>query len=451
MLHRGSVSCPGSRVKGDGLAQRSKAPWPAVLLMACLAVLLAACAPDELGRVRVCEQALHALVADARMVAPEPASDDVVVLRYRTGSGELTQRCRFTPRGLESDGLELLAVETANEGVLSPSVLFLLKTFGLGRAGVRATPQLPPWVYLVQQLANALAPAAIYALLAAGYALIYAITGRINLAFGEFTTVGAFAALAGIVLGASTPAGVVAMVLGGVLMAGLVGAALGATLHGLVFAPLRRRGSQALLIATIGLAIALSEGLRLLTGSTQRWLQPLFTSPVRFGPVIVSPSQLALAAVATVAIGGLIALLQTTAFGRRFRACSDDAEAAALMGVHVERTVRQACMLGSMLAGLAGFALAVHYGVVGFTMGTLLGLKALTAAVIGGIGSVPGAALGGVVIGLFEGLWAGYLPGAYREVALFALLALMLALRPEGLFGQPAAADNPMLWRPPAA
>ena len=80
-----------------------------------------------------------------------------------------------------------------------------------------------------------------------------------------------------------------------------------------------------------------------------------------------------------------------------------------------------------------------------------LGLKALTAAVVGGIGSVPGAALGGVLIGLFESLWAGYLPSAYREVALFVVLALMLALRPDGLFGQPPAAGNPMLWRRPSA
>ena len=104
-------------------------------------------------------------------------------------------------------------------------------------------------------------------------------------------------------------------------------------------------------------------------------------------------------------------------------------------------------MLGSALAAVAGFVIAAHYGIVGFAMGALWGFKALTAAVVGGIGSVPGAALGGVLIGLLETLWGGYLPGTYREVAVFALLALMLALRPNGLFGGPAAADNPALWR----
>jgi branched-chain amino acid transport system permease protein len=447
MLHRSRAILTFRAGKGDGLAQRSKDRPVAALLAALLISLAAACAPDELGRLRVCEQALHALVPNARILEHALADADAVALRYRSETGEWTQLCRFTPRGLESDGLELLAVETPEEGALSPTVLFLLKTYGLHRGEGRGATRLPPWAYLVQQLLNALAPAAIYALLASGYALIYGITGRINLAFGEFTTVGAFAALAGMLLGAATPAGVPAMVLGGILVAGVTGAALGAALHVLVFAPLRRRSTQALLIATIGLAIALSEGLRLLTGSTQRWLQPLFTAPLRLGLVIVSPGQLALAVLTAMVIAALILLLRWSAFGRSFRACSDDAGAAALMGVNVERMVGQACMLGSMLAALAGFVLAIHYGVVSFAMGTLLGLKALTAAVIGGIGSVPGAALGGVLIGLLEGLWASYLPGSYREVALFALLAILLALRPEGLFGQPAAAENPMLWR----
>ncbi len=447
MLHRSSARRTRRVVKGDGLAQCSRRGGPAALALVLLLGLMAGCAPDELGRLKVCEQALHALVPDARPLGHALPAADAVELRYRDAVGERRQLCRFAPRDLGSDGLELLGVETPGAGPLSPTVLFFLKTYGLGSGGGHEATRLPPWAYLVQQITNALAPAAIYALLAAGYALIYGITGRINLAFGEFTTVGAFAALAGILLGAATPAGVPAMMLGGVLVAGTTGAALGAALHWLVFAPLRRRGTQALLIATIGLAIALSEGVRLLTGSTQRWLQPLFTSPMRVGPVIVSSSQLGLASIAATVIGALILLLRRSAFGRAFRACSDDAGAAALMGVDVERTVGRACMLGSVLAALAGFVLAMHYGVVSFAMGTLLGLKALTAAVIGGIGSVAGAALGGVLIGLFEGLWAGYLPGSYREVALFVLLALMLALRPDGLFGQPPATHNPMLWR----
>ena len=90
-----------------------------------------------------------------------------------------------------------------------------------------------------------------------------------------------------------------------------------------------------------------------------------------------------------------------------------------------------------MLAAIAGFEIATHYGIVSFAMGTLWGLKALTAAVVGGIGSVPGAALGGLLIGLFESLWAGYLPSDYKEVAVFAVLATMLTCVRMACSGRP--------------
>jgi branched-chain amino acid transport system permease protein len=214
-----------------------------------------------------------------------------------------------------------------------------------------------------------------------------------------------------------------------------------------VFRPLQQRSSQALLIATIGLAITLGEALRLLTGSRQRWLQPFFTEPFTAGAIVVNPGQIGLAGLALTAIVAVIVGLHRTAFGRAYRACADDPGAAALVGVDIASVTRWTCVGGGMLAAIAGFVVATHYGIVSFAMGTLWGLKALTAAVVGGIGSVPGAALGGVLIGLVESLWAGYLPSDYKEVAVFAVLATMLALRPNGLFGQTAAADNPMLWR----
>ena len=358
------------------------------------------------------------------------------------------------PRALERDGLDLEAISTSREGELSPIGLFLLKSFGLGRQEPADAPtRLTPAAYLVQQLINALAPAAIYALLATGYALIYGITGRINLAFGEFTTVGAYAALSGVLLAASgLGAGSLVMAAAGLGLAVVTGAALGAVFFALIFVPLQRRGSQALLIATIGLAIALGEALRLLSGSRQRWLQPFFTQPWLVeipgrGIVVLSLSQLLLALLALLTVGAVVLTLRRTAFGRSYRACADDAEAAALVGVDVDRTIRTTCVIGGALAAVAGFVIATHYGIVSFAMGALWGFKALTAAVLGGIGSVSGAAMGGVLIGVLESLWAGYLPSAYKEVAVFTLLALMLTLRPNGLFGAPAAVMNPGLWR----
>ena len=442
MLRRSRASPLPRSLEGDVLAQAR--PW----LVLALLLALAGCAPSDQARVAICHQALSALEPDARALAVLDAqAPDTVVVRYRLQGRELELSCRFAPRGLESDGLDLQAVRLGHDDAISPSVLFLLKTYGLGRGDRAVAASLPAWAYLAQQLVNGLAPAAIYALLATGYALIYGLTGRINLAFGEFTTVGAFAALAGIVAATGLGAALPGLAAAGLAVAAVTGGALGAVLHTLVFGPLARRSSQALLIATIGLAIALGEALRLLTASRQRWLQPFFTQPFAAGPLVLNPGQAALAALALTTIAGVALGLRRTAAGRAYRACSDDPQAAALVGVDIDRVTRWTCIAGSMLAAIAGFAIATHYGVVSFAMGTLWGLKALTAAVVGGIGSAPGAALGGVLIAMFESLWAGYLPSDYKDVAVFAVLAIMLTLRPNGLLGQSAATDNPMLWR----
>lgn len=425
--------------------------------------LLAACAPDERPRVEMCERTLAVLEAgrSPRVVerGAAPELPDTVILRYRAEGvpGEKHLTCRFAPDGPGRLAPELMGVHSERDGELSAAALFFLREYGLGDPTVVLAAGRPgglaPLPYLLQQLANAIAPSAIYALLATGYALIYGITGRINLAFGDFTTVGAFAALNGFVLAALGLAGVAPVAAGaGLLLAVLAGIGLGAVLAAAVFAPLRERSSQALLIATIGLAIVVSEGLRLLVGAQQRWLEPFLDRPLTLlagaeGEVMLSLGQLVLAGIAAATIAGVVVVLRRTAFGRAYRACADDPEAAALLGVDTDRTLRRACVLGSVVAATAGFVVAMRYGIVGFGMGTLWGFKALAAAVVGGIGSVPGAALGGVLIGLLEGLWAGYLPGAYREVALFGLLALMLVLRPHGLFGEAAgAAENPNVW-----
>lgn len=401
--------------------------------------------------VATCAQALQALDDDARLVvAAEATEERRVVLRYRLpGPAEAEHRivCGFAGDGSG----ELVAVATDRTGPIGAAALYFLKRFALDAAAVPAALGAVP--YFLQQLANALTPAAIYALLATGYALIYGITGRINLAYGDFTTVGAMAALNGLLLGALGRVALLAWGLpAALLLALLAGAALGRALHALVLGPLWRRGSQALLIATIGLALVLSEGMRLATGSRQAWLPPFLDRQVVLlaladGSVGLSVGQLLLAPLALAAALAVLRLVQRSAFGRSYRACADDLEAAALVGVDVDATLRRTCMLGGALAGLAGLVVAARYGMVAFGMGTLWGFKALAAAIVGGIGSLPGAAAGGLLIGLMEGLWSGYLPGDYREAALFALLALMLAVRPHGLFGSPAATENPALWR----
>lgn len=412
-------------------------------------LLLAGCADSRRAETEQCLRALAALepspVVALRVELPVEAPDSVV-LHYHTDAGPSWQTCSFTRSGLLDRTVDLVAVRSSEAGELSPIGLFLLKSYGLGVVAVAeaTADRLGSSRYLLQQLVNAVTPAAIYALLAIGYALIYGIIGRINLAFGEATSLGAYAALSGLVMATTTAPLPLALALGlGLGMALLAGGALGGLMARLVFLPAGRRGSQAALIATIGVALVLSEGLRLLSGSRQHWLPPVAAEPlVAWQGVTLGVGQAIVAGLALVLGAGTLLLLRRTGFGRAYRACADDLAMAALAGVDPGRTIACACLLGSALAGAAGFVVALHYGVIGFATGTLLGLKALTAAVVGGIGSAGGAALGGVLIGVLETLWAAYLPGDYRDVALFTLLALTLALRPHGLLGQPAPAEH---------
>jgi branched-chain amino acid transport system permease protein len=122
-------------------------------------------------------------------------------------------------------------------------------------------------------------------------------------------------------------------------------------------------------------------------------------------------------------------------FGRAWRACADDAQAAALFGIDRGRVMLTTFALASALAGLAGYAMTIYYGTLGYAGGMVLGLKALLAAVAGGIGSVPGAFLGGLLLGCTEALWSALFPIEFRELAIFTLLVVLLVVRPSGLFG----------------
>jgi branched-chain amino acid transport system permease protein len=134
---------------------------------------------------------------------------------------------------------------------------------------------------------------------------------------------------------------------------------------------------------------------------------------------------------------GLTLIIQRTDLGRAQRAVSADPTMAALCGVDVDRTISMTFVIGAALAAVAGVMVVLYYGVIDFRLGFLAGLKAFTAAVLGGIGSLPGALLGGLVLGLVEAFWSGYADAAYKDVATYAILVLVLVLRPSGLLGRP--------------
>ena len=356
--------------------------------------------------------------------------------------------CRFAGGNRASpDRGALLGVSTES-GQIGELRLQLLKRFWLEAEGAAAdpepvpgasmSPQLPrPLAVGLQHALFALPPIAIYALLAAAYSLVYGLVGRINLAFGELAAVSGYAAFLGFAVTGPEVAAALLLALVFALVAGL---AYGVTSGRFVFAPLMGQTGQRVLIGTIGLAIVLQEGLRLAQGSRLKWVQPLLNAPhavARAGDFVVTVTPIALGA-AALCLGaalGLLALMRWSRFGRAWRACADDALAAELFGIDRGRVLLRTFALASLLAGLAGYVMTVYYGTVGYAGGIVLGLKALLAAVAGGIGSVPGAFLGGLLLGGAEALWSALFPIELRELAIFSLLAVLMVIRPSGLFG----------------
>jgi branched-chain amino acid transport system permease protein len=151
----------------------------------------------------------------------------------------------------------------------------------------------------------------------------------------------------------------------------------------------------------------------------------------------MSYKQIAIWIVTAVLLVAFWYLVTKTALGRAQRACEQDPKMAALVGIDVDRTISITFMIAAALAAVAGTLYLTYYGVVRFDDGFVPGVKAFTAAVLGGIGSLPGAVLGGLLIGLIETFWAEYVSSAYKDVAAFSILAIVMIFMPQGILGRP--------------
>jgi len=439
----------------------------ALLFPLLLMLALAGCGERfDTDQQRLCRQAILPFNPPGAQITIEGSGrgpvPNTLRITYRVERGGLSRNrtldCLFQGHG---GGMQRgVLVGVASDGQpMSDASFYLMRRFYLenraepppdpGAAQIDDLPRLPAGLaYGLQQGLSALPSAAVYALLAASYALIYGLTGRIILSFGEFAALGALAAVVGVALvlslPASTPvAGLVVAVIVALWVAALHGFAMGRYVLG----PLRRASGQQVLIATIGLAIALSEYLRLVQGPELRWLPPVLNDPIGVAHsgsfvVTVTPLALGLAMLGLALALALVLLIRFSGFGRAWRAVSDDARTASLFGVDARRVHDLALLLACAACGLAGVIVTAIYGGMGFAGGFSLGLKALVAAVLGGIGSVPGAALGGLAIALFEVLWSLYLPLEQRDLAVYSLLAIVLILRPGGFFGDGALAPR---------
>jgi branched-chain amino acid transport system permease protein len=228
-----------------------------------------------------------------------------------------------------------------------------------------------------------------------------------------------------------------------VLIAALVFTSIyGWAVERIAYRPLRGSFRLAPLISAIGMSIFLQNYVHMLQGAKMKPVQPVVRGGFKLAEdngfvVQITYLQIGII-VATVALmAGFTLLIQRTALGRSQRACEQDRKMAALLGVNVDRTISLTFVMGAALAAVAGVIFTLYYGAVDFFIGFLAGLKAFTAAVLGGIGSLPGAMLGGVLIGLIEAFWSAHFPIAYKDVAVFGILVVVLIFRPTGLLGRP--------------
>ena len=298
--------------------------------------------------------------------------------------------------------------------------------------------------YFLQQLVNGISLGAVYGLIALGYTMVYGIIGMINFAHGDIYMVGAFIALIFLTLLSALGITSLPIALALVLLVTVVITSLyGWTVERVAYRPLRTAPRLAPLISAIGVSIVLQNYVQLAQGARVKVLPPLITGSVTLPStdefnVTISALQIIIVAVTIALMVGFTWLIQATPLGRSMRATEQDMTMAALVGVDVDRTISATFVIGAGLAAVAGLLVTLYYGVIDFYLGFVAGIKAFTAAVLGGIGSLPGAMLGGLLIGVVEALWSGYFSSAYKDVAVFAILILVLILKPSGLLGRPA-------------
>lgn len=289
----------------------------------------------------------------------------------------------------------------------------------------------------LQQLVNGLTVGAFYALIALGYTMVYGIIRLINFAHGDIYAVGAFLGLSlyGLLAFLHIDNPVLTTLLALVISMGCTGL-LGVLLYRVAYRPLLH-ARLSILISAIGASLALEYGLFLIYSPSFLVYPHLFgRAGPSLGSIQISWLQAFIFISSIMLMAALYLLVHRTKIGMAMRALAINQDAARLMGIDVNRVIALTFFLGSSLAAFAGVLTGLYYSQISFLMGFLLGLKAFTAAVLGGIGNIPGAVLGGFLLGILEGLAAGYFSSRWKDVVAFAILIIILVVRPRGLLGE---------------
>jgi len=281
-------------------------------------------------------------------------------------------------------------------------------------------------------LINGISLGSVYAIIALGYTMVYGIARMLNFAHGDIIMVGGF-----VIFTMVSTLGLPPMV--GVLVAVIACTVLGVVIERVAYKPLRGASSLAVLITAIGVSYLLQNVALLIFGSNARQ----FTSVVNVPSLKLAGGALSISGVTLVTIitcivimVALTTFINKTRVGQAMLAVSEDTGAATLMGINVNSTIAITFAIGSALAAIAGALLCSAYPSLTPYTGSMPGIKAFVAAVFGGIGSIPGAVIGGFIIGICESLIKGAGATTFSDAFTFALLIVVLAVKPTGLFSE---------------
>lgn len=283
---------------------------------------------------------------------------------------------------------------------------------------------------LLQQLINGISLGSIYALIALGYTMLYGIINLINFAHGDIYMIGAYVGFA-----CTTFLGMGFMT--ALIVSMISTAVLGVIIEKVAYKPIRKSTRIAALITAISVSLFLEYGMMyFVKAETRTFPEVLSSKNIILGNFIVSNKDIYIVIITVVLMLVLQYIIHKTKTGVAMRAVAMDSEAAQLMGISVDKTISITFAIGSCLAGAAGVLVGIYYNSIDPLMGMMPGIKAFIVAVIGGIGIIPGAMFGGYFLGITETMVSAYGYSLYKDAVAFAILILMLLIKPKGLFGK---------------
>lgn len=285
----------------------------------------------------------------------------------------------------------------------------------------------------ISYLKDGISLGSVYAIIALGYTMVYGIAKMLNFAHGDVIMVGAYVVLTLMTKGGVSPVIAVLISMG-------VCTVLGMTIEAVAYRPLRKASSSlAVLITAIGVSYLLQNLALLIFGADGKTFVNIITVPslsLFDGQLTISGVTIVTILACIVIMTGLTFFVKKTKPGHAMLAVSEDRDAAQLMGINVNATISMTFAIGSALAAIAGVLLCCAYPTLTPYTGAMPGIKAFVAAVFGGIGSIPGAMIGGLLLGVIEILGKAYISSQVADAIVFAVLIVVLLVKPAGLFGK---------------